>query len=710
MQKLIQRILLPLLALTLGVTTLHAQEVGWTGSVEPLGGAEYELRFEAAIPSGFHMYDMGPYEGGPNPTVITLSPEAGVELLGSVEQRTKPHRYFDQMFGMEIGTFSGKALFTQRVRLTAAQAKVRAAIEWMICDDKSCMPPSDTELTLVVGAADAQGAAADKAAAPASGESVVTPAVATERVNGSATASETVATAGTTAAAETAAEAAPAKDAAGSGSLWSLIIEAILWGFAALLTPCVFPMVPMTVSFFMKSSGKPALGRFRAGMYGFFIVALYTLPIAAIIVITRLVGGDAVTADIFNWLATHWLPNLVFFAVFMLFAASFFGAFEITMPSWMVNKSDSKADSKGLAGIFFMALTLVLVSFSCTGPIVGSVLIKSTAGEFWSPIVTMLAFSLAFALPFTLFAFFPSMLKKLPKSGGWLNSVKVVLGFVEVALGFKFLSVADQTYHWGLLDREVYLAIWIVVFAMLGFYLLGKLRFAHDDEVQHVGVGRLALAIAVFSFVVYLIPGMWGAPLKALSGYLPPLTTQDFVLGQTTQAGASVSATAPLRTVDGKAPKYSDVLHLPHGLEGFFDLKEAEAYAARAGKPLFIDFTGHGCVNCREMEARVWSDPRVLELLRNDYVICALYSDDKMELPESEWVTTESGKVLRSLGKINAHYALKTFGVNAQPYYVLQGRDGRMLVEPRGYDLDVEAFVDFLRRGVEAYRAEEQSR
>ena len=707
MQKLIQRILLPLLALTLGVTTLHAQEVGWTGSVEPLGGAEYELRFEAAIPSGFHMYDMGPYEGGPNPTVITLSPEAGVELVGSVEQRTKPHRYFDQMFGMEIGTFSGKALFTQRVRLTAAQAKVRAAIEWMICDDKSCMPPSDTELTLVVGAADAQGAAAEATTAPAGGESVATPAAATERVSDTAATSGSVAGASeTTAGAETAA--APAKDAAGSGSLWSLIIEAILWGFAALLTPCVFPMVPMTVSFFMKSSGKPALGRFRAGMYGFFIVALYTLPIAAIIVITRLVGGDAVTADIFNWLATHWLPNLIFFAVFMLFAASFFGAFEITMPSWMVNKSDSKADSKGLAGIFFMALTLVLVSFSCTGPIVGSVLIKSTAGEFWSPIVTMLAFSLAFALPFTLFAFFPSMLKKLPKSGGWLNSVKVVLGFVEVALGFKFLSVADQTYHWGLLDREVYLAIWIVVFAMLGFYLLGKLRFAHDDEVQHVGVGRLALAIAVFTFVVYLIPGMWGAPLKALSGYLPPLTTQDFVLGQTTSAGTSVSATAPLRTVDGKAPKYSDVLHLPHGLEGFFDLKEAEAYAARAGKPLFIDFTGHGCVNCREMEARVWSDPRVLELLRNDYVICALYSDDKMELPESEWVTTESGKVLRSLGKINAHYALKTFGVNAQPYYVLQGRDGRMLVEPRGYDLDVEAFVDFLRHGVEAYRAEEQ--
>lgn len=695
MLKHIFRALLPLLALTLCATSLRAQEVSWTGSVEHLDGTEYELRFEAAIPSGFHMYDMGPYElGGPNATTFSLTPGAGAELLGGVEQRSEPHRYHDPMFGMEIGTFSGKALFTQRVRLTADRAEVRAAIEWMICDDKSCMPPSDTELTLVVEAAAAQ------AATPSAGTD--TPAAQAE----SATAGKTADVADAADAAIGSAPVAQAKDAAGSGSLWSLIIEAILWGFAALLTPCVFPMVPMTVSFFMKSAGKPALGRFRAGMYGFFIVALYTLPIAAIILITRLVGGDTVTADIFNWLATHWLPNLIFFAVFMLFAASFFGAFEITMPSWMVNKTDAKADSKGLAGIFFMALTLVLVSFSCTGPIVGSVLIKSTAGEFWSPIVTMLAFSLAFALPFTLFAFFPSMLKKLPKSGGWLNSVKVVLGFIEVALGFKFLSVADQTYHWGLLDREVYLAIWIVVFAMLGFYLLGKLRFAHDDEVQHVGVGRLALAIAVFSFVVYLIPGMWGAPLKALSGYLPPLTTQDFVLGQTTVSGEAASATTALRTVDGKAPKYSDVLHLPHGLEGFFDLEEAEAYAARVGKPLFIDFTGHGCVNCREMEARVWSDPRVLELLRNDYVICALYSDDKMVLPESEWVTTESGKVLRSLGKINAHYALKTFGVNAQPYYVLQGRDGRMLVEPRGYDLDVEAFVDFLRSGIEAYGAE----
>ena len=320
----------------------------------------------------------------------------------------------------------------------------------------------------------------------------------------------------------------------------------------------------------------------------------------------------------------------------------------------------------------------------------------------------MLAFSVAFALPFTLFAFFPSMLKKLPKSGGWLNSVKVVLGFIEVALGMKFLSVADQTYHWGLLDREIYLAVWIVTFSLLGLYLLGKIKFAHDSDMPYLGVGRLALAIVTFSLVVYLVPGMWGAPLKGLSGYLPPLHTQDFVIGQQDGSGPAPAGgeARMLLTVDGQKPKHSDFLHLPHNLEGFFDLKEAEAYAAKVGKPLFIDFTGHGCVNCREMEARVWSDPQVLDILRNDYVIVALYSDDKKVLPESDWVTTDAGKVLKSLGKINSYYALKTYGVNAQPYYVLQGRNGKQLVPPRGYDLNIDNFVGFLKSGVEAYNAQ----
>lgn len=655
-----------LAAFLTSLLSAHAQSptITWDSTVKNLGDSNYEVVFTGKILPGWHTYDL---HSDVSSTLVEFEPATGLTLDGDPYEINASKREYDDIFEVEMGTYFDEIILGQKVTLTGEGAVLKGNINWRSCEEENCNSPEDWGFEITIGdpeAARASVAAGDAADQPVSG------------------------------------------DGAGeSKTLWGLIIEAVLWGFAALLTPCVFPMVPMTVSFFMKGSGSPAAGRFKASMYGFFIVALYTLPIAAIILITRLVGGDAVTADIFNWLATHWLPNILFFLVFMVFAASFFGAFEITMPSWMVNKTDSKADSKGLAGIFFMALTLVLVSFSCTGPIVGSVLIKSTSGEFWSPIVTMLAFSVAFALPFTVFAFFPSMLKKLPKSGGWLNSVKVVLGFIEVALGMKFLSVADQTYHWGLLDREIYLAVWIVTFSLLGLYLLGKIKFAHDSDTPYLGVGRLALAIVTFSFVVYLVPGMWGAPLKGLSGYLPPLHTQDFVIGKEAPT-ASGGETRMLLTVEGQKPKHSDFLHLPHGLEGFFDLKEAEAYAAKVGKPLFIDFTGHGCVNCREMEARVWADPQVLDILRNDYVIVALYSDDKKVLPESDWVTTDAGKVLKSLGKINSYYALKTYGVNAQPYYVLQGRNGKQLVPPRGYDLNVDNFVGFLKSGVEAYNAQ----
>ncbi|MBR5836251.1 MAG: thioredoxin family protein [Bacteroidales bacterium] len=482
---------------------------------------------------------------------------------------------------------------------------------------------------------------------------------------------------------------------------WGLILQAILWGFAMLLTPCVFPMVPMTVSFFLKGSESVAQGRFKAGMYGLFIVLLYTLPIALLIVITRIVGGESVTADIFNWIATHWLPNILFFVIFMVFAASFFGAFEITLPQSLVNKSDKGSDKKGLAGVFFMALTLVLVSFSCTGPIVGNVLIQATSsnGAWWIPIVTMLAFSVAFALPFTLLAFFPSLLKDLKRSGGgWLNTVKVVMGFIEVALGFKFLSMADQTYHWGLLDREIYLAIWIVVFALLGFYLLGKLKFAHDDDVPHISVTRLSLAIVVFSFVVYMVPGMWGAPLSGLSGYLPPISTQDYVVSAGSSAHATVSD-APAQT----AEKKYDFLHLPHNLDGYFDLEDALAAAKKSGKPVFVDVTGHACVNCREMEQRVWSDPAALDILRNEFVICALYVDDKHKLPEEDWVTdAETGKVYKDLGRVNSYIAREKFNVNAQPNYVLLSPDGEILVPTHSYDLSVENFIKFLKSGIAA--------
>ena len=467
-------------------------------------------------------------------------------------------------------------------------------------------------------------------------------------------------------------------------SIWGLILEAILWGFAMLLTPCVFPMVPMTVSFFVKGSENAAAGKFKALMYGLFIVLLYTVPISIIIGLTWIFGGSTVTADIFNWLATHWLPNIIFFVVFMLFAASFFGAFEITLPSKLVNTSDKKSDKAGLAGVFFMALTLVLVSFSCTGPIVGTVLIKSTSGEFWTPMVTMLAFSIAFALPFTLLALFPSLMKNLPKSGGWLNSVKVVLGFIEVALGFKFLSVADQTYHWGILDREVYLAIWIVCFTMLGFYLLGKLRFKYDDELKHIGITRLTLAIATFSFVVYMIPGMFGAPLKALSGYLPPLETQDFV----------ISSYASETPSGGESAAYG-IIKMPHGLSAYGTIEEALAAAKESGRKVFVDITGHGCVNCREMEARVWSDPQVLEQLQS-FVMVALYTDDKQKLPENQWLTTPDGKVLKDVGRVNSYIARTRFGVNAQPNYFILDPDGKILAGPRGYDLSIPGFLEFL--------------
>jgi thiol:disulfide interchange protein DsbD len=439
----------------------------------------------------------------------------------------------------------------------------------------------------------------------------------------------------------------------------------------------------------MKGDGSAvgvSVGRFRALMFGLFIVALYTLPIAVIIMITYFAGGEVVTADIFNWLATHWIPNVLFFLVFMAFASSLLGAFEIRMPSRLVNRSDRGAERGGFVGIFFLALTLVLVSFSCTGPIVGTVLISSTRGEFWAPILTMLVFSTTFALPFTLLAFFPRLMQRLPKSGGWLNSVKVVLGLVEIALGLKFLSVADQTYHWGILPREVYLAIWIVVFTLLGFYLLGKLRFRFDGEVTHIGVGRLALAIAVFSFVVYMLPGMWGAPLKAISGYLPPLETTAV------NVSASVTSDGPEENI-----KYSDRLSLPHGMTGYFDFEQGMAHAREVGKPVFLDFTGHGCVNCREMEARVWVDGEVQRILREEYVVIALYSDDRTRLPESEWETTTSGKVLKTLGRKNSYLINSRYGISSQPAYMLLDGKGDLLAPVYGYDLDIPSFIKFLR-------------
>ncbi len=621
----------------------------WTVTNKKVSDNVYELTFVGRIADGWHIY---PVDHKYTPVSVDYPDQEGLSA-GKLVQVTEPVDFQGQK------VFFDQVTLKQEVTVKGNPADIHGEVSWSGCNDEFCAAPEYWEFRVPLSP-------------PTEGRD------AAKRNKG----------------------------------LWGLIIEAILWGFAMLLTPCVFPMVPMTISYFMKQSGNAAEGRFKAFMYGLFIILLYTVPISIIIGLTWLIGGNAVTADIFNWLATHWLPNILFFVIFMIFAASFFGAFEIELPTSLANKSDAKSSSKGLGGLFFMALTLVLVSFSCTGPIVGTVLIKSTSGEFWTPMVTMLAFSVAFALPFTILALFPSLLKKL-KSGSWLNSVKVVLGFIEVALGFKFLSVADQTYHWGLLDREVYLAIWIVVFSLLGLYLLGKIRFKNDSPVEHLSVTRLALAIAVFSFVVYMIPGMWGAPLKALSGYLPPIETQDFVVWNYAETPAVPSAVpladdSPLKSASDKAgygEKYN--LRMPMGFTGYFTLEEGLAASKELGKPVFVDITGHGCVNCREMEQRVWTDPRVQKIMKEDYVLVVLYNDDKTKLREEDWVTTGEGKVLKEIGRANSYLVRSRFNVNAQPNYALLGSDGELLVPVRGYNLSVEGFIDFLESGLEQFRKQQ---
>ena len=648
------------------------EPVQWTVETEKLNKNEYNIVFKAEIEDGWHLYSQNTPFGGPMPLYFDFIDTLGIERIGGVAEPEAIVHYSD-IFEIDEHFFEKEAVFTQRVKLLDDAATVSGVITGQTCKESCIQLEYDFEVQL--------------------GE----PAVIKDADEASA----------------------------GGESLIALIIEAIIWGFAALMTPCVFPMIPMTVSFFLHGDESKAVGRFKAIMYYVFIVGLYTLPIAAIIMITWLFGGDSVTADIFNWISTSWVTNILFFVVFMVFAASFFGAFELTLPNSWVNKTDSKTStSKGLGGVFFMALTLVLVSFACTGPIVGTVLIKSTSGEVWTPIITMMVFAMAFGLPFALCALFPSLLQNMPKSGGWLNSVKVVLGFVEIALGFKFLSVADQTYHWGLLDREVYLAIWIVCFSLLGLYLLGKIKFSHDSDVQHLSVFRLILCIVVFTFVVYMIPGMWGAPLKALSGYLPPQQTMDFDLNRINQenadkvisyvdakmANAAVRADKLEKSVETveaavlcEEPKYAEIFHLPHGLKGYYDYDQALACAKAQNKPIYIDFTGHGCVNCREMEANVWSDPRVLEMLRNDYVIVALYVDDKTKLPKEEWIIGADGKEKKSIGRVNADFQISKFNTNAQPYYCLMGHNGELLVDPRAYDLDKDAFVNFLKQGIENF-------
>jgi thiol:disulfide interchange protein len=616
----------------------------------PQKGEEVEVVFDVSINADWYLYssDFDP-DLGPMVTTMLFDSGATFVLLGELIP-VNPLKSYDSLWEGEYTYFKKKAQFIQKIKILSEDYKISGYYSYQVCSDVSglCIP-FETDFELVNKATKSKVEVDDSSL------------LATRSNND-------------------------------PYSLWSFMLVAFLAGLAALLTPCVFPMIPMTVTYFTGRDHNKRGRFFNSLFYGFCIILIYSLIGA---VLTPFMGPETA-----NDLATGWLPNVIFFIVFIVFALSFFGLFEITLPHKWVNKADKLGDKGGLLGIFFMALTLVLVSFSCTGPIVGSILVESAGGLSLKPVLGMFAFSAAFAIPFALFAFFPNWLNSLPKSGGWLNVVKVVLGFLELALAFKFLSIADQAYHWGILDRDIYLAIWIVIFSMLGLYLLGKIKLKSDSNQEHISVARLILSICTFTFVVYLIPGLFGAPLKALAGYLPPMHTHDFVLGKETSSNPSlVSLNESCET-----PLYSDILHWPHELNGYFDYDQALACAKSLNKPVFVDFTGHGCVNCREMEARVWSEQPVLDRLNRDYVLLALYVDDKTELSEKDWYTSDyDQKLKKTIGKQNADFQITRFGNNAQPFYVLLDSEGEILLKPKAYDMNVDNFVEFLESGKRAY-------
>ncbi len=658
-----------------------------TSKKEVKTGDEIELIFQVSIEKDWYLYSSDfPCEDGPIKTSVNFTPDPSYQLIGTLKA-INPLDKHDKIFECDVKIFKGNGEFRQRVKILSSKLKIAGEFDYQVCTEITgqCVPGSgdflvDNSMITVTGVKIEQDTkviskqdetpSADSAAFKFEKTTANTLSLDAE-INGPTLDSNLV-----------------QEDKSGN-SLWGFFLISFLAGLAALLTPCVFPMIPMTVSFFTGRGTK-----FQALIYGASIILIYTIIGAAL---APLMGPETA-----NHLSTEWIPNLIFFTVFIVFGLSFLGLFEITLPGTFINKVDQKAEKGGLGGVFFMAFTLVLVSFSCTGPLVGSILVSSAGGEFLKPIIGMFAFSLAFAIPFTVFAIFPGWLKSLPKSGGWLNTVKVVLGFIEIALAFKFFSIADQAFHWRLLDREINIAIWIVISVLIGIYLMKGFRLpgdtGKDAEDKTVSVLRISLAMIAFTFVVYLTPGMWGAPLKSLAGYLPPMSTHDFDLIGLNRQGK------PNEICD--EPKYKDFLHLPHGIQGYFDYKQALACARQQNKPLFIDFTGHGCTNCREMEARVWSDPQVLERLKNDFVVVALYVDDKTVLPEDQWYTSPyDNKVKKTIGKQNADLQIKNLNNNAQPFYVLVGADERVLVSPKPYDLKVENFVKFLEEGKSKYKA-----
>ncbi len=626
------------------------EPVKWSTEVEDLGDDTFNLIMNATIDDGWYLYSQKVPDGGPIATLFTLNNENGeFELIGEpVESEGKTK--FDKVFEMELTTFTKEATFTQKIkRLKGFITNITGTVDFQSCDDEKCIfEMADLSFDLPKG----KDSSADKK----------------DTENGEDDEDED------------------------DKGLWAIFFLAFFSGFAALLTPCVFPMIPLTVSFFTKQSKNKAVGIKNAVLYGIFIIVIYVLL------------GSLVTAifgsDVLNELSTSVWFNVVFFILLVVFAISFLGAFEITLPQSWANKVDNRANKGGIVGIFFMALALAIVSFSCTGPIVGGLLVEAASKGGLAPIIGMLGFSLAIALPFTLFAIFPGWLNSLPKSGGWLNTVKVVLGFLELAFAFKFLSQADLVLQLHLLEREVFIAIWIAVFGALALYLLGKIRLPHDGPLTHISVGRLLLGLLTLSFVIYMVPGLWGAPLKLISAFPPPLEYSESPYGVGfTKMGGGSSALGAEELPDGGH------LMAPHDILHFYDYEKGLKYAKEVNKPVMIDFTGWACVNCRKMEQNVWPEPGVLRILKHDVVLISLYVDDKRELPEEEKYTSpETGKKIKTIGNKWSDLQIVRYKANAQPYYVLMGHDEENLVDPEDYNPDAEAYENWLKSGVEAFK------
>ena len=616
------------------------EPVKWNFELKKTSATTADIQINATIEDGWHVYGLNIPKDGPRATSIVFNKIENALKVGELQAPSKLEEQYDANFNMELNWYSENAVFVQKIKFTdASKVKVKGQVEFMACNDKNCLPPTKKQFTLVL--------ATDQTLATTE---VVKPEITTKSSDYWTPVITELKNFGST------------KDST-TTSLWFIFLAGLLGGFLALFTPCVWPIIPMTVSFFLKRSENKRLGQRDAILYGLAIIFIY---VTLGILITLIFGASAL-----NSLSTNAIFNLIFFGLLVLFAVSFFGAFEITLPSSWSTKLDAKADSTaGFVSILFMAFTLVLVSFSCTGPIIGTLLVQvSSTGSILAPAIGMLGFAVALSIPFSLFALFPSWLKSLPKSGGWLNTVKVVLAFLELALALKFLSVADLAYGWRILDREVFLAVWIVIFALLGFYLLSKIRFPHDSESKHTSVVGVFLAIVSFAFSVYMIPGLWGAPLKAISAFSPPLYSQDFNL-------------------------YNDEVHA-----AFTDYDLGMAYAAEKKLPVIVDFSGFGCVNCRKMEASVWTDPTVKELLKKDFVLISLFVDDKTTL-NKPYQVLENGRTttIETVGDKWSYLQRHKFGANAQPFYVMLNNDAKPLNKPYSFDQNPTHFVSWLKK------------